>query len=186
MVCYSASTRGQYNLQLEMPRSRTTHCLHQFSRCGNELAVGNVDGMLAVFKGRGPTPWRTCSNLGMITCVGVSDILSRGKNNLYCLTAEGWFYLFDVKVDFHDGEGHESHDEDCGDNLKPIFTQHLPPNGKVMQAADVDGDGKLELAMGYSDRVIRLYKWIGPTSFDSETETKGSMVQIEKWQLAGQ
>ena len=40
--------------------------------------------------------------------------------------------------------------------------------------------------MGYSDRVIRLYKWIGPTTFDSETEAKGSMVQIEKWQLAGQ
>lgn len=28
---YSASTRG-HNLKLEMPRSRTTHCLHQFSR----------------------------------------------------------------------------------------------------------------------------------------------------------
>lgn len=49
-----------------------------------------------------------------------------------------------------------------------------------------DGDGKLELAMGYSDRVIRLYKWIGPAIFDSDTESPGSMIQIDKWQLAGQ
>ncbi|XP_045175443.2 KICSTOR complex protein ITFG2-like [Mercenaria mercenaria] len=153
---------------------------------GNELAVGNIDGELAIFKGRGHAPWRLCSNLGMITCVGVGDIFSRGKNNLYCLTAEGWFYVFDVKIDFQAAEGAESHDEDAGDNLKPLFKQHLPPNGKVMQAADVDGDGKLELAMGYSDRVIRLYKWSGPPTFDNETESKGSMVQIDKWQLAGQ
>lgn len=75
---------------------------------GNELAVGNVDGSLAIFKGRGHKPWRTCSNLGMITCVGVCDLFNRGKNNLYCLTAEGWFYVFDVRVDFQQVEGLEN------------------------------------------------------------------------------
>ncbi|KAL4225477.1 integrin alpha FG-GAP repeat-containing protein 2 [Mactra antiquata] len=152
---------------------------------GNELAVGNVDGLLSVFKGRGHKPWRKCSNLGMITCVGVGDLFNRGKNNLYCLTAEGWFYVFDVKNDCQGDLVKQSHDDElCGDNLKPLFKQHLPPNGKVMQAADVDCDGKLELAMGYSDRVIRLYKWNG--TVDADQEPHGSMVQIDKWQLAGQ
>ena len=37
---------------------------------GNELAVGNVDGTLAIFKGRGHKPWRKCSNLGMV-CISL-------------------------------------------------------------------------------------------------------------------
>jgi len=34
------------------------------------LAVGNVDGTLAIFKGRGHKPWRKCSNLGMV-CISL-------------------------------------------------------------------------------------------------------------------
>ncbi|XP_052270398.1 KICSTOR complex protein ITFG2-like isoform X3 [Dreissena polymorpha] len=153
---------------------------------GNELAVGNIDGTLAIFKGRGHKPWRKCSDLGMITCITVGDIYSTGKNQLLCLTAEGWLYVFDVKVDYQNEPGHESHDDDeKGDNLMPTFKQHLPPNGKVMQAADIDSDGKVELAIGYSDRVIRLYKWqCGLSEMDGETG--GFMIQINKWQLAGQ
>ena len=48
-----------------------------------------------------------------------------------------------------------------------------------------DGDGKMELAIGYSDRVIRLYKWISEGT-EVDTEPKGSLIQIDKWQLAGQ
>lgn len=145
---------------------------------GNELAVGNIDGTLAVFKGRGHKPWKRCSNLGMISCVGIGDLCNTGKNKLYCLTAEGWFYVFDVHMD--EPEGHESHEEG-GDNLKPLFKQHLPPNGKVMQTADADGDGQLELAIGYSDRAVRLYKWVR-----QQGPLEGDFLQIDMWQLAGQ
>lgn len=160
---------------------------------GNELAVGNIDGSLAIFKGRGHKPWRKCSNLGMITCLGCGDLLNRGKNNLFCLTAEGWFYIFDVKMECQSRDGKvdcqsfnatESHEDD-GDNLKPSFKQHLLPNGKVMLAADVGSEGTKELAIGYSDRVIRLYKWTS-SGMDIDGEQQGMMLQIDKWQLSGQ
>jgi len=31
----------------------------------------------------------------------------------------------------------QSHEDDDSEMLAPIFKQHLPPNGKVMQAADI-------------------------------------------------
>lgn len=62
----------------------------------NELVVGNVDGVLAVFKGKSSKPWRTCDNLGTITCVGAGDAFNLGRNFLVCTSAEGWCYVFDV------------------------------------------------------------------------------------------
>jgi len=46
-----------------------------------------------------------------------------------------------------------------------------------------DHDCKLELAIGYSDRVIRLYKW---KLEETDGEYNGAMIQLNKWQLAGQ
>ena len=54
----------------------------------------------------------------------------------------------------------------------------------------LDGDGKMELAVGYSDRMVRLYKWhpaiATPTTAGIECEPKGALIQFDKWQLAGQ
>ena len=63
---------------------------------GNELVLGNVDGELSIFKGDCAKPWKTCKNLGMITCIGVGDVFNKGRNFLMCVTAEGWCYIFDV------------------------------------------------------------------------------------------
>ena len=55
-----------------------------------------------------------------------------------------------------------------------------------------DGDEKIELAVGYSDRMIRLYKWQPatmtptPPASGTDSEPKGSFIQFDKWQLAGQ
>ncbi len=67
----------------------------------NELVIGNVDGVLAVFKGPSTTPFKKCSGLGtvslttallllsltipppspplQIVCVGIGDVLNTGK-----------------------------------------------------------------------------------------------------------
>lgn len=37
-----------------------------FIKQGHELAVGNTDGDLAIFKGSSKSPWKRCSSLGMV------------------------------------------------------------------------------------------------------------------------
>lgn len=53
-----------------------------------------------------------------------------------------------------------------------------------------DGDGLNEMIIGYTDRVIRSYRWSGdPTSAgstDSQNYWSGRFVLIESWVLAGQ
>ena len=48
-----------------------------------------------------------------------------------------------------------------------------------------DGDGKVELTVAYSDRVVRCFRW--STVQDPDTEAISSnLIQTKKWQLAGQ
>ncbi|XP_064602402.1 KICSTOR complex protein ITFG2-like [Liolophura sinensis] len=144
---------------------------------GNELVLGNIEGELAVYKGSKTTPWKKCADLGMITCVGVGDIHNNGKNNVVTLTAEGWCYLFDLSSDGLSEQVGKEYSEDLDRTIQPSFTQHLPANGKTMLMADVDGDGKVELVIGYSDRVVRSFRW---------HEATGKLQQGGKWQLTGQ
>ena len=48
----------------------------------------------------------------------------------------------------------------------------------------VDGDGRNELVVGYTDRVVRAFRWEEPTE-GSETGT-GQLVLLKKWILEGQ
>ncbi|XP_067654862.1 KICSTOR complex protein ITFG2-like [Haliotis asinina] len=150
----------------------------------NELVVGNIDGDLSVFKGSSVTPWRKTSDLGMITCIGLGDICNKGKNNLVCLTAEGWCYIFDIRPEGSSEFLKEDESDVDIRILKPAYTQHLPANSKVMLIADTDGDGQTELVVGYSDRVVRTFRW--QSGLDSDAYSTGQFIQHQKWQLAGQ
>ncbi|KAK3105832.1 hypothetical protein FSP39_006800 [Pinctada imbricata] len=149
---------------------------------GHELVVGSAEGDLCIYKGKSSTPWRKCRDLGMISCVGVGDIYSRGKNVLVTLTAEGWCYIFDIKT----GTDEAKESENEGDiTLTSSFTQLLPANGKVLLICDIDGDGKTELVVGYADRVVRCFKWM-PVQDEGTESTVDKLMQIGKWQLNGQ
>ncbi|CAI9739426.1 complex ITFG2-like isoform X1 [Octopus vulgaris] len=148
---------------------------------GNELAVGNIEGSLSIFKGKKSSPWKKCSDLGMITCVKVGDIRNCGKNSLVCLTAKGWCYIFDVEVE--SSESSFESEENPRSFLKPTFTEYLPANSKLMLLADVDSDGRIEVAVGYSDRTVRLFRW---RETDTVDDSAGRLEQIGKWQLNGQ
>ncbi|XP_078332433.1 KICSTOR complex protein ITFG2-like isoform X2 [Crassostrea virginica] len=149
---------------------------------GHELAVGNTAGDLTIFKSSSKFPWKRCSGLGMITCIGIGDVFNIGKNVLVALTAEGWCNIFDIKAD---STNETTKEADSGDFVAPTFNQHLPANGKVLLIEDVDGDGKVELTVAYSDRVVRCFRW--STVQDPDTEAISSnLIQTKKWQLAGQ
>ncbi|KAG8509089.1 KICSTOR complex protein ITFG2 [Galemys pyrenaicus] len=135
----------------------------------NELVVGDTNGKLSVYKNDDSRPWFTCSCQGMNLVVAVS--------------ADGWFHLCDLTpAKAPDASGH--HETLTGEEQRPIFKQHIPANTKVMLVSDIDGDGRCELLVGYTDRVVRAFRWedLGETS-DHPT---GQLVSLKKWMLEGQ
>ncbi|XP_032110361.1 KICSTOR complex protein ITFG2 isoform X3 [Sapajus apella] len=149
----------------------------------NELVVGDTSGKVSVYKNDDSRPWLTCSCQGMLTCVGVGDICNKGKNLLVAVSAEGWFHLFDLTpAKVLDASGH--HETPMGEEQRPVFKQHVPANTKVMLISDIDGDGCCELVVGYTDRVVRAFRWeeLG----EGPEHLTGQLVSLKKWMLEGQ
>ncbi|XP_032329041.1 KICSTOR complex protein ITFG2 isoform X2 [Camelus ferus] len=118
-----------------------------------------------------------------LTCVGVGDVCNKGKNLVVAVSAEGWFHLCDLTPAKALGaSGH--HETLVGEEPRPVFKQHIPANTKVMLISDIDGDGRCELVVGYTDRVVRAFRWedLG----DSTEHLTGQLVSLKKWMLEGQ
>ncbi|XP_063449363.1 KICSTOR complex protein ITFG2 isoform X1 [Pan paniscus] len=149
----------------------------------NELVVGDTSGKVSVYKNDDSRPWLSCSCQGMLTCVGVGDVCNKGKNLLVAVSAEGWFHLFDLTpAKVLDASGH--HETLIGEEQRPVFKQHIPANTKVMLISDIDGDGCRELVVGYTDRVVRAFRWeeLG----EGPEHLTGQLVSLKKWMLEGQ
>ncbi|NXI37850.1 ITFG2 protein, partial [Galbula dea] len=149
----------------------------------NELVVGDTNGKLYVYKNDDSKPWAVQSCQGMLTCVGVGDVCNKGKNLVVAVSAEGWFHLFDLTSSKHpDVSGH--HELAATEEQKPVFKQHIPANTKVMLINDIDGDGKCELVVGYTDRVVRAFRW--ENSLETSDHVSGQLLLLKKWLLEGQ
>ncbi|XP_058415044.1 KICSTOR complex protein ITFG2 isoform X3 [Diceros bicornis minor] len=118
-----------------------------------------------------------------LTCVGVGDVCNKGKNLVVAVSAEGWFHLCDLTpAKALDASGH--HETLMGEEQRPVFKQHIPANTKVMLISDIDGDGCCELLVGYTDRVVRAFRW---EDLGEGTEhLTGQLVSLKKWMLEGQ
>ncbi|KAM9771604.1 KICSTOR complex protein ITFG2 [Syngnathus typhle] len=148
----------------------------------NELVVGDTSGKLHVYKNDDSKAWITRSCVGMLTCVGVGDVCNKGKNFVVAVGAEGWFHLFDLSA--AKGDSASLHEGFAADEQRPLFTQHIPANTKVILISDIDGDGRSELVVGYTDRVVRAFRWEEPS--DASDSGSGQLVLLKKWLLEGQ
>ncbi|XP_077956633.1 KICSTOR complex protein ITFG2 isoform X1 [Gasterosteus aculeatus] len=149
----------------------------------NELIVGDTNGKLLVYKNDDSRPWAARSCAGMLTCVAVGDVCNKGKNFVVAVSAEGWFHLFDLTA-ASKADSSSQHESTCSDDQKPFFTQHIPANTKVILISDIDGDGRSELVVGYTDRVVRAFRWEEPS--DGSELGSGQLVLLKKWLLEGQ
>uniref|UniRef100_A0A674NCF0 Integrin alpha FG-GAP repeat containing 2 n=1 Tax=Takifugu rubripes TaxID=31033 RepID=A0A674NCF0_TAKRU len=151
----------------------------------NELVVGDTSGKLLVYKNDESKPWITRTCVGMLTCVAVGDVCNKGKNFVVAVGAEGWFHLFDLSAaNANKADSSSQHEFSSFDDQKPLFTQHIPANTKVILISDIDGDGRCELVVGYTDRVVRAFRWEEPT--DSSDVGIGQLILLKKWLLEGQ
>uniref|UniRef100_A0A8C2QM23 Integrin alpha FG-GAP repeat containing 2 n=1 Tax=Cricetulus griseus TaxID=10029 RepID=A0A8C2QM23_CRIGR len=117
-----------------------------------------------------------------LTCVGVGDVCNKGKNLVVAVSAEGWLHLFDLtSTKALDASGHH---ETLGEEQRPVFKQHIPANTKVMLISDIDGDGCYELVVGYTDRVVRAFRW--EEMAEAPEHLTGQLVSLKKWMLEGQ
>ncbi|NXN78111.1 ITFG2 protein, partial [Bombycilla garrulus] len=151
----------------------------------NELVVGDTNGKLCVYKNDDSKPWAVRSCQGMLTCVRVGDVCNKGKNFVVAMSAEGWFHLFDLTFlnsKHSDASGH--HDLAGAEEQKSVFKQHIPANTKIMLISDIDGDGKCELVVGYTDRVVRAFRW--EDSSENSDHVSGQLILLKKWLLEGQ
>lgn len=122
--------------------------------------------------------------------------------------AEGWFHLFDLTAAAAGrSDSSSQHEFLSSDEQKPFFTQHIPANTKVILISDIgellrsasahpgcrlltavwmcaDGDGRCELVVGYTDRVVRAFRWEEPS--DGSDLGSGQLVLLKKWLLEGQ
>lgn len=147
------------------------------------LVAGNASGDLAVFKG--DKQWQMISGLGMITAVGVGDILNCGLNAVVVVCGDGWCYIYLCPP----GSA----------KLECVHIQRIPANTKVLLLGDIDGDGQQELVLGLTDRVVRSYRWcwigapmaretilaFAKTSVGS-LNGRGALVCLNKWEFAHQ
>ncbi|XP_010157864.1 PREDICTED: integrin-alpha FG-GAP repeat-containing protein 2, partial [Eurypyga helias] len=81
-----------------------------------------------------------------------------------------------------DASGH--HELAAAEEQKPVFKQHIPANTKVMLISDIDGDGKCELVVGYTDRVVRAFRWEDLS--ENSDHVSGQLLLLQKWLLEGQ
>ncbi|XP_042145329.1 KICSTOR complex protein ITFG2 isoform X1 [Ixodes scapularis] len=140
---------------------------------GIELVAANLHGDLAVFKYRQSRPWATASDLGAVASVVVGEITNDSQNKIVSISCDGWCNIFALQSDATEEERK---------HMAPLHSQRLPANTKMALLADINGDGKVELILGLTDRVVRTYQW---TCF-LENGSEGKLVGLQKWEFANQ
>ncbi|XP_044729460.1 KICSTOR complex protein ITFG2-like [Chrysoperla carnea] len=163
----------------------------------NELIVGNTSGDLVLFKEK--EQWQKITGLGMITCVGIGDILNCGCNALVVVGGDGWcriFYCPSMIPSKEDENSSSEHHRVTPPQLECIHIQRIPANSKVVLLGDIDGDGLIEMVIALTDRVVRSYRWYESDQLSSSAEPKqssvnenfksGKLVCLNKWESSNQ
>jgi len=137
-----------------------------------ELVIGNMEGDLYIFKGQRQI--QKISGLGIITAIGIGDLMNCGSNTLIVISGDGWCHIYlCLKLSKSDLA------EECVVKLEPVHVQRIPANTKMLLLGDIDADGMIELIVGLTDRVIRSYRW-------SQSAAAGRLVPLHKWECANQ
>uniref|UniRef100_A0A1B6DEV0 Integrin-alpha FG-GAP repeat-containing protein 2 n=1 Tax=Clastoptera arizonana TaxID=38151 RepID=A0A1B6DEV0_9HEMI len=139
-----------------------------------ELVIGNMNGDLVIYKGK--KCWQKLSGLGVITAVGIGDVMNCDSNALVVICGDGWCHIYmclrpkSTEVPVQKSV-----------KLVSVHDQRIPPNTSVLLLEDIDADGNKELVLGLTDRVVRSYRW----QIQSKL-TGGTLVCLNKWECANQ
>lgn len=89
-----------------------------------ELVIGNMEGDLYIYKGQREI--QKISGLGIITAIGIGDLMNCGSNALIVISGDGWCHIYlCLKISKLDTA------EECVVKLEPVHVQRIPANTKV-------------------------------------------------------
>lgn len=71
------------------------------------------------------------------------------QNYVVAVGAEGWFHLFDLTAVVANKADSSSQHELTFDDQKPLFTQHIPANTKVILISDIGKSAVLVVCFLY-------------------------------------
>ncbi|PAA92222.1 hypothetical protein BOX15_Mlig019000g4, partial [Macrostomum lignano] len=120
-----------------------------------------------VYKGESTTPAMETEPVGSVSCLAVGDLLNDGGRNLLLVCcAEGDAHLIEV-----------SRDPSGGEKLSPALRAgyRLAPNGRHLLIADIDADGRNELVVATSDRLVFSYR-----------ASQSELTPLQRWELVSQ
>eukprot|EP00108_Taenia_solium_P005255 TsM_000201300 transcript=TsM_000201300 gene=TsM_000201300 len=115
--------------------------------------------------------WKSFCDLHMVTCVTAGRLCSKEKPSIVALCADSQCYIFDAT----------SKGQSNGASLSLVCNQQIACNAK--DARVLEGDGPCDMAVAYSDRIVRLFRWVPGKSSEEGT---GELILLIKWELAGQ
>ncbi|CAB1099680.1 unnamed protein product [Ectocarpus sp. CCAP 1310/34] len=122
-----------------------------------ELAVGGVDGTLAVFKVGHPTPgpYFMASGLGTLSALGLGKLfLGYGDDQqLIACTEEGVCHIFNIRP----ADLKWDPESDTG-RVNPVWSVPCPKNVTSCCIADIDGDKMQEVVMGTREGGVHVLK----------------------------
>ncbi|CAM9200039.1 unnamed protein product [Ectocarpus fasciculatus] len=122
-----------------------------------ELAVGGVDGTLAVFKAghTTPGPYFIASGLGTLSALGLGKLfLGYGDDQqLIACTEEGVCHIFNIRP----ADLKWDPESDTG-RVDPVWSVPCPKNVTSCCMADIDGDKMQEVVMGTREGGVHVLK----------------------------
>lgn len=97
----------------------------------NELVIGNTNGTLFIYKERSCI--QTIEKLGMITAIGVGDVLNCGSKALVVVSGDGQCHVF-LCLSRQSSEDKNREADDSTFRLERVHVQKIPANTKVYLA----------------------------------------------------
>lgn len=87
------------------------------------------------------------------------------QNFVVAVGAEGWFHLFDLSaVSANKADSSSQHEFTTADDPKPLFTQHIPANTKVILISDIGkcSNSVVHCHCGLGYRICTIRRWWWP------------------------
>ncbi|CAF0755833.1 unnamed protein product [Brachionus calyciflorus] len=133
----------------------------------NELIIGTTNGEIFIYKGSLANPWlKSSKQIGSITCMAFDNITDPKSKVLIVHDALGYVHFFTISQVYSrrryasDISAVKPNPSDLKWDFIQVYCAKLLINPKFLIVDDLYNNGIKRMIVGYSDRIIRVFKWV--------------------------